>query len=97
MTCAQTSSYLIADLTTDCLTVPCLRRLACAMTQANDRSHSLTFSLVAWFEASGWMVMFSCRADRTRRPAAMSVDGPGATSSLLHRIFSSVLGRCQWL
>src|SRR3990172_8008493 len=97
MTCAQTSSYLIALLTILCLTVPCLRRLACAMTQANDRSHSLTFSLVAWFEASGWMVIFSYRADRTRRPAAMSVEGPVSISSLIHRIFSSVLGRCHWL
>src|SRR3972149_6203168 len=97
MTCAQTSSYLMADLTTLCLTVPCRLRLTCAMTQDNDRSHSLTFSLVAWLEASGWMVMFSCRADSTRRPAAMSVDGPVSISSLIHRIFSSVLGRCHWL
>src|SRR3990167_6422632 len=97
MTCAQTSSYLMADLTTDCLTVPWRRLLACAMIHFRERSHSLTFSLVAWFEASGWMVMFSCRADSTRSPAAMSVDGPVSISSLIHRIFSSVLGRCHWL
>src|SRR3990167_7903828 len=97
MTCAQTSSYLIADLTTDCLTVPWRRRLACALIQYNARSHSLTFSLVAWFEASGWMVMFSCRADSTRRPAAMSVDGPVSISSLIHAILAIWLGRCHWL